>query len=65
MTLSGGIISDISVRGDFFGSAPINELEGKLCGCKCTLDAISDALSDISSYIFGATVNDIAKLIAG
>lgn len=65
MTLSGGIISDISVRGDFFGSAPINELEGKLCGCKCTLDAISDALSDISSYIFGATVSDIAKLIAG
>ena len=63
MILDGGIISDISVQGDFFGSAPISKLENKLRGCKCTSDGISQALSDINSFIFGASSDDITKLI--
>lgn len=65
MTLDRGIISDISIQGDFFGSAPISELENKLRGCKCTSDELSDTLTNISSYIFGASETDIAGLVVG
>ncbi len=65
VTLDRGIINEISIQGDFFGSKPISELEEKLCGVRFVRDEIIKGLSDVDSYIFGAIPNEIEQLIIG
>ena len=65
VTLDRGIINEISIQGDFFGSKPINELEEKLCGVRFVREEIIKGLSDVGSYIYGAVPGDIEQLIIG
>lgn len=65
VTLDRGIINEISIQGDFFGSKSINELEKRLCGTRFTHDEVIKKLSDVGNYIFGAAPDEIEKLIIG
>jgi len=59
----GGIITAISIGGDFFGQKEICLLEERLIGIRLEFDALTAALSDVNDYISGARPSDIASLI--
>ena len=62
--VEGGIISDIKITGDFFGTDDITDLCVKIRGVAHTPDALYEALEciDVSNYISGAEAKDIIGL---
>ena len=64
-SLDGGIISDISMSGDFFGRREISGLEDALRSRRMTREDILDAAGDIEEYITGAVPEDLASLMLG
>ncbi len=64
-TLDGGVLTELSLSGDFFGEWPVQELCGALRGTRCEPQALRDALAQIpvERYIFGATAEDILSLL--
>ena len=59
----GGIIRDISIRGDFFGVRDVCELCDRLRGEKLDYVALTAALNGVGDYIMGAAPSEIAELI--
>ncbi len=61
-----GIIRRAAFRGDFFGTAPADELAALLTGCPHRTDAIRAALSgvDVGRYIAGLEPGPLADLLA-
>ncbi len=68
-TAVGGTVSEIRLYGDYFGTAPIGELEEKLVGVLLRRGEILSALQSIpqpvDAYIAGATAEEIAGLLLG
>lgn len=63
-TLSGGIIEEIDISGDFFGAGSVQQLCSSLVGTRCERDALLTALDGrTGEYILGATDEDIADLL--
>ncbi|MBO4236064.1 MAG: lipoate--protein ligase [Firmicutes bacterium] len=64
MEVEHGIIKDIGISGDFFGSGEINELTSKIIGLALNEDLV-DNLEKlcVESYIHGVTAEDLANLI--
>jgi hypothetical protein len=61
MTLTADVIEDITISGDFFEKAPVEELEALLKGRKVTsVDNI-----DVSKFIANMTSGEFAELIKG
>ncbi len=60
-----GIIKEVSLTGDFFGVGDISELTDSLTGIRYEYADILAHLSkyDIQRYIFGASAEDISKLL--
>ena len=63
MDMSNDIVRDIKINGDFFGNAPISELEARLCGCE--LFSILQRLKEINvdAYISGMTAELLSEQI--
>ena len=61
-----GVIRRAAFRGDFFGTAPVEELAFLLNGCPHRADAIRAALSgtDIGRYIAGLELDPLTELLA-
>ena len=59
----GGIISAVSIGGDFFGRKDVSLLEAALVGQKLEFDSLCAALSDVNDFISGASPAEIASLI--
>ena len=61
-----GVIRRAAFRGDFFGSAPVEELADLLTGCPHRADAIRDALAgtDPARHIAGMGLDSLAELLA-
>ena len=61
-----GVIRRAAFRGDFFGTAPADELAALLSGCPHRADAVRAALSgtDIGRYIAGLDPDSLTELIA-
>ena len=59
----GKVLTDVSIKGDFFGMDQIELLEKRLCGTALKHKELESALENISSYITGATPEDIISLI--
>ena len=61
-----GIIRRAAFRGDFFGTAPCDELAAQLTGCPHRADAIRAALScaGVGRYIAGLEPEPLAELLA-
>ena len=63
-TLSGGIIEEIDISGDFFGAGSVQQLCSSLVGTRCECDALLAALDGrTGEFILGATDEDIADLL--
>lgn len=63
-TLSGGIIEEIDISGDFFGAGSVQQLCSSLVGTRCERDALLTALDGrTGEFILGATDEDIADLL--
>ncbi|MBR6515075.1 MAG: lipoate--protein ligase [Clostridia bacterium] len=60
-----GIINEVKLTGDFFGNGDISELTDSLKGVRYEYNDILEHLSkyDIQRYIFGASPEDISKLL--
>ncbi|MBQ7500068.1 MAG: lipoate--protein ligase [Clostridia bacterium] len=60
-----GIITDISIGGDFFGVGDISDIERALSGKRFEYETVSSVLSgaDIAKYISGASADDLLELI--
>ena len=63
LSMSGDIISDVKIYGDFFGSKDLSELSAKISGNN--IDTIDKILEDIklSDYILGMTSGELSELI--
>ena len=61
-----GMIRRAAFRGDFFGTAPADELAALLNDCSHRADAIRAALSgvDIGRYIAGLELDPLTELLA-
>ncbi len=59
----GGVISDISICGDFFGVRDTEELCGLLRGKRLEYAVLVDALRGVSEYIMGAAPAELAELL--
>ena len=55
------LITDIKIRGDFFGTEPISRLEEAIKGR--TLSDVSALDIELCDYIFGMTLNELSQLI--
>jgi lipoate-protein ligase A len=60
-----GLITSVSVSGDFFGTRPVSGLEARLTGVRPEYAAVLEAVPDAGEFISGATAADLAGLIAG
>ena len=62
-----GIIRGLTIRGDFFGSRDISELEELLVGCRFQTEEIRACLdkADLEKYILGISKQELAELIEG
>ena len=60
-----GIIRHVLFSGDFFGSAPVNELADLLTGCPHRADAVREALSgvEIGRHIAGLELDSLMELL--
>jgi lipoate-protein ligase A len=61
-----GVIRHAVFRGDFFGSAPVEELATLLIGCPHRADAVRAVLSDvgIGQYVAGLNCDALTELLA-
>lgn len=59
-----GVLTDVRIEGDFFGTAPVEELEEALAGCRLIRDELAKRLAraDVGRYISGAEPDEIAAL---
>lgn len=62
-----GKLSDISLRGDFFGTEDPSLLESALIGCRLDRSALAEAMAKlpIDKIVSGATVDDLLSLFFG
>lgn len=67
MRALGGKIEVISIRGDFLGSRPVEELEEFLKGCRLTEKAVREKLSetDLGQYLYGMPVETFVEILCG
>ena len=61
-TAENGVLTDVRISGDYFGKSPTKELEAKLTGIRLSYDELCAALTDVNSYISGASPEQIADL---
>lgn len=63
LNVTNGIISNISIYGDFFGKKDIKELETKLIGTKHSVKDLATILNqvNIDDYILGLSTEDFIK----
>ena len=63
LDMSNDTIKNIKINGDFFGNAPISELESRLVGLKC--DTVFETVSkiELGEYIFGMTASVFSEQI--
>jgi len=59
----GKIITELSIKGDFFGMYPIDGLEKKLTGIELKYERLIVTLNNLNDYISGACPEDIISLI--
>lgn len=57
-----GVLTDVMIRGDYFGVLPTDSLEAALVGARLERAELKGKLSDAGKYISGAAVNDIISL---
>lgn len=63
-TLSGGIIEEIDISGDFFGAGSVQQLCSCLVGTRCEREALLSALGGVTGeYIFGASDEELADML--
>jgi lipoate-protein ligase A len=63
LSLHNGTVQDATIRGDFFGTAPIEELEQALCGKTLTSLAAAATQIPVSQYVCGMTPEDLAQML--
>jgi len=65
MNVKDGIINEVSITGDFFSEADIDELNEVLVGCKYDFTDIEEKLNKlpIDKYIVGASTKDLIDLM--
>ena len=54
---------DVKVCGDFFGIAPIEELEREILSCYP--DGVDNIEMPVEKYIFGMNKNNLVELLKG
>ena len=66
LDIHSGVIRRAAFRGDFFGSAPVDELAALLSGCPHRADAVRAALSgaNVGRYIAGMEPEHLVQLLA-
>ncbi len=68
-TAQHGVLSEIRLYGDYFGTASAAELEAALVGARLEKQSLTQALSsaskEVGEYIAGCTAEEIADLILG
>ena len=57
-----GVLTAVRLQGDYFGKAPVDELERALLGCRLLRDELLPRLSAVDRYIHGASPEDIAAM---
>ena len=59
-----GVLTAVRFEGDYFGAAPVEELENRLTGCRLIRDELTARLSEagVGQYISGAEPDEIAAL---
>lgn len=63
LSMSGDIISDVKIYGDFFGTKDLSELSAKISGNSISeIDKILEN-TNLSDYILGMTPGDLSELI--
>ena len=62
-----GIISDIALYGDFFGTKDVSELAASLRGLRMDRETVRDRLESVNTdaYISGCAADDLVSLIFG
>ncbi len=67
LTVSGGCISQLRIFGDFLALQPIDSLENALIGCPLHADALTGALTSLSTehYIGSITKDELIQTILG
>ena len=67
MRVLGGCVEALSIRGDFLGSRPVEELEALLCGCPLRTDAVLAKLEavDLRAYLYGMPPEVFAGILCG
>jgi len=63
--IAGGIVQEISIKGDFFGTADVSELENRFLGLKFDSKEIILQLHDVHRFILGSTPSEILSLFLG
>ena len=65
LNVHSGVIRQAMFRGDFFGSAPVDELAAMLTGCPHRADAIRAVLSgaDVGRYVAGMDPESLLELL--
>ena len=58
-----GVLKEVSITGDFFGTDDLAVLESRLKGVRLEPDALRRALDGVDAFISGARAEDIASLI--
>lgn len=57
-----GVLTDVMIRGDYFGVLPTDALEAALVGTRLERAELKGKLSDARKYISGAAADDIISL---
>lgn len=64
VSVAKGVIKDISVSGDFFGTVDADEFAAVLKGCPYEKNAILEALKEMKGTVYKVTLEEMAELIA-
>ena len=57
-----GVLTDVMIRGDYFGEADTGVLENSLTGVRLCRDDLLEKLRLSDKYIFGSKPEDIAEM---
>lgn len=65
VTVSEGLISDLRIRGDFFGCGDLSTLAKALTNCPCHREAVAELLTSLNLewYISGITPYQLSEII--
>ncbi len=63
LSSNGGLITEISISGDFFAEGEHSDLEASLVGCRLDVDDLERAMSSSGCVLYGISHNDVARLI--